>query len=71
MENSGPHKSWENAPQSDKKISTIRVELLGGHAHLGIWSRGGKAGTLIVNADDAGDMVDRLRGPETTVEVVR
>ena len=33
-------------------ISSVRIEIAGAHAHIGVWSRGGKAGTLIVDKDD-------------------
>ena len=71
LEATRPHESWESAPQSDRTISTIKIEVLGEHAHLEIWSRGGKAGKLVVLARDASAVIYRLKGPETTVEVVR
>ena len=33
-------------------ITTTRSEVLGAHAHVSVWSRGGLAGTLIVAAED-------------------
>ena len=65
------HKSWVDSPQSQKLISTIKVEVRGGHAHLDLWSRGGKAGSLIVDAVDLDQWLYRLKGPETRVEVQR
>ena len=41
-------------------ITSIRVELLGGHAHIHVWARGGKAGTLVVAIADAPTMFDRI-----------
>jgi hypothetical protein len=34
-------------------VTSIRVELLGGHAHIGVWVRHGKAGELVVDRKDA------------------
>lgn len=45
------------------RVST-RVEVLGGHAHIGVWQDGGKAGTLVVDAKVAGNMVSRLEGTD-------
>lgn len=44
-------------------ISSVRVETLGGHAHIGVWNRGGKAGTLVVDASDASAIADILLPP--------
>lgn len=41
-------------------ISSIYVEVYGGHADIHIWSRGGKAGFLTVNTEDAEEIAARL-----------
>lgn len=46
--------------ESGSVISSVRVEKNPRHWHLHIWNRGGKAGTLIVNAEDGPAIVDRL-----------
>lgn len=43
-------------------VSSVRIEIRGGHAHIGVWSRGGKAGTLVVDKDDAFDIAMLLVG---------
>lgn len=34
-------------------ISSVKIEVQGNHARLGVYNRGAKAGVLIVNKDDA------------------
>lgn len=41
-------------------ISSIIVDLEGGHAHIHVWNRGGKAGVLVVLRDDYQEIVKRL-----------
>jgi len=42
-------------------ISSVVIEDRGPkHAHMRIWNRGGLAGTLIVNKEDANEIKDRL-----------
>lgn len=41
-------------------ITSVRSEVLGGHAHISVWSRGGKSGTLVVDAPDALSLCRRL-----------
>lgn len=45
---------------ADALISSVRVEVRGAHAEIGIWNRGGKAGSITVNARDADLFVSRL-----------
>lgn len=43
-------------------ISSVRIEPRGSqHAEIHVWNRGGKAGVLVVNAEDAQAVADRLR----------
>lgn len=51
-------------------ISSIRAEVLGGHVHIHVWNRGGKAGTLVVDKKDASKIVSTLTGIDTLVEWV-
>lgn len=56
-------KTWRHFNYDGKPlISSIRVQTLGGHTHIDVWNRGGKAGTLVVNAED-GDRVAELLLP--------
>lgn len=41
-------------------VSSLRVEVLGGHAHVRVWIQGQMSGTLVVDAADAMKLVDRL-----------
>jgi hypothetical protein len=41
-------------------VSSVRVEVRGGHAQVTVWNRGGCAGSLTVNAHDAPELVARL-----------
>lgn len=49
-------------------VSCLRVEVKGGHWHLGIWVHGAKAGELIVRREEAAALIKRLAGPETIIE---
>lgn len=53
------YKRFGDVP-SNKVVSSLRVEVAGGHAHIGVWNRGGKAGTLVVEASDAIWFIDAL-----------
>lgn len=48
------------ATPSSPLITSIRVESLGTHAHLTVWTRGGNAGTLVVDAADGIPLALRL-----------
>lgn len=50
-------------------ISSVRWEIQGGHAHMGIWSRGGKAGDIVVEARDAETVATRLIPAGSTFDV--
>lgn len=53
---------------SGPTISSIRCEFRGGHAHIDVWNRGGKAGTLVVERSDAVEIVEMLtRTPDTNI----
>lgn len=41
-------------------VTSARCELLGNHAHVTVWSRGALAGTLVVAAADATELLTRL-----------
>ena len=41
-------------------ISSVRVEPGPKHARLSVWNRGGLAGVLVVNAEDAKEIAARL-----------
>jgi len=41
-------------------ITSVRWEVLGGHAHMSVWNRGGKSGDLVLDADDANIVAERL-----------
>lgn len=41
-------------------ISSVRAQVLGAHAHIGVWTRGAKAGELCVDAADARAVIARL-----------
>lgn len=45
---------------SELIITSVRWEVLGGHARMSVWNRGGKAGDLVVEARDALALADRL-----------
>lgn len=49
---------------STKVVSSVRVAIHGGHAHLTIWNRGGNAGSLTVDRADAEWFVDALIPPD-------
>jgi hypothetical protein len=38
-------------------VSSVRVIFTGSHAKIAVWNRGGLAGELVVNAEDADAMV--------------
>lgn len=46
-------------------ISSLRVEKNPQHWHIHIWNRGGKSGTICVNAEDGPLIVARLGGSES------
>lgn len=41
-------------------ISSVRCEVLGGHTHVTVWSRGANAGTLVLDASDGFQLASRL-----------
>lgn len=41
-------------------VSSITIEVLGGHAHIHVWNAGARSGTLVVDAQDAERMAERL-----------
>ncbi|MEE9395219.1 MAG: hypothetical protein V3W41_22230 [Planctomycetota bacterium] len=45
-------------------ISSVRVERLGGHEHVHVWTRGAKSGVLIVGVGEGVGVGVRLLGPE-------
>jgi hypothetical protein len=51
--------------KSDLLVTSVVVKRLGGHDHVKVWSRGGRAGDLVVNAgvndEDCCDMKPRQR----------
>jgi hypothetical protein len=54
---------------SDKKLVTsVRVETHGGHDHVHVWNRGGKAGVLIVTEGDGAQLEQRLEGQRQWLE---
>lgn len=55
--------------QNEKIISSVRVATLGGHVHLDVFVRGGKAGTLVVDVDDGQRIIDRLRDSDTAIDL--
>lgn len=50
-------------------ISSLRWEVLGEQAYISVWNRGGKAGDLVVDADDAPAIVERLIPDGVTIDV--
>lgn len=44
-------------------ISTVEVETVGGHDHVHVWNRSGRAGTLVVRKGDGAEVARRLRQP--------
>jgi hypothetical protein len=49
-------------------VTSLRVEVLGAHAHVSVWVRGKLAGELVVDAEDSPVLVAALAGPETKIE---
>lgn len=49
-------------------ISTVKIEKVGGHEHVHVWNRGGKAGTLIVTEGDGEKVARRLAISFTEVD---
>lgn len=45
-------------------VSSVRVRILGEHARVRVWNRGGLAGELTVAVRDWEHIVKRLLGPE-------
>ncbi len=41
-------------------ITSVRVEPRGGHAHVGLWVRGQKAGDVVVDLSDSRAFAERL-----------
>lgn len=54
---------------SNHLISSVTIETLGGHDHVHIWTRGGKAGTVIVSAGD-GEAIRRRLLPKKNLVMV-
>ena len=52
--------------QKGSTISSVRISLRGGHAHITVWTHGMNVGTLVVDARDADDLVNRLTGMRRT-----
>ena len=46
----------------DELISSIRIEMNDVHWRIHIWNKGGKAGTICVNATDGPEITKRLQG---------
>lgn len=46
-----------------KLITTVRVKTVGGHDHVHVWNRGGKAGELVVAEGDGAAVERRLLAP--------
>jgi hypothetical protein len=57
-------------PERRALITSLRVEANPRHWRITVWNRGGKAGTLTVNAADGPAVVDRLIPPERQVRLV-
>ena len=47
-------------------ISSVRIEKSPTHWHIDVWNRGGKAGTIRVDADDGPEVIRRLFGSDET-----
>jgi hypothetical protein len=47
-----------------KLVTSVRVEIVGGHDVVHVWTRGGKSGTLTVNLGDGDLIAKRLMGYE-------
>lgn len=60
-------KGWEG-PSPRPLVSSLRIEKNDRHWHIHIWNRGGKAGTICVNAADGPMFVDRLLPPNLREE---
>ena len=45
-----------------KLVTSVRVEIVGGHDVVHVWTRGGKSGTLTVNLGDGDLIAKRLMG---------
>jgi len=46
-------------------VSSVRITIIGNHARITVWTRGGQAGVLRVDACDVEEIVARL-APATT-----
>ena len=55
------HRDWQDGERP--LISSVRIVPNFKHARLRIWNRGGCAGEIVVNAEDADAIVDRLLPP--------
>lgn len=54
---------FEKNPTTERArplITSIRIDPRGGHAHIRIWSRGGCAGELTLDKDDAATLASKL-----------
>lgn len=49
-----------DGPRSDHIVSSAAIVTMGGHERVRIWSRGGLAGELIVNAGDGQKIAEFL-----------
>jgi hypothetical protein len=45
-----------------KLVTSVRVEITGGHDVVHVWTRGGKAGVLTVDLGDGDPIAKRLMG---------
>lgn len=50
-------------------VSSIKVVKNPRHWHIDVWNRGGKAGHLVVDAEDGAQIVSRLREHDTLVSM--
>jgi len=55
------HRDWQGAQRP--LISSVRIIPQHKHARIRVWNRGGCSGDLVVNAEDAEAIVDRLIPP--------
>lgn len=46
-------------------VTSLRVEHLGGHCHIGVWINHGKAGELVCREDESEDFVALFSTAET------
>lgn len=61
--------TWAMGPRADRPlVSSIRIVSRYHHAEVHVWTRGAKAGHLVVDAEDADGLARRLMGDDAFVE---